>query len=82
VSKLDRIILRALLSGEVVFSQRLPTRFAKLGRLKLCRHSSGEWAVLICASATDYSLPLGFWADRAMKIASRYATPATDELTP
>lgn len=75
MTKLDMIVIRALLNNKVEFDCQVPARFAKLGQVRLYRPVVGtmRWAVLFGHDAEDYGLDLGKFADWAMQIASNAA---------
>jgi len=74
MTKLDRIVIRALLNGHVAFDDKVPNRFARIGKVELYRPvvGNGRWAVLFGHTTRDHSLDLGWCAHTAMMIAMRY----------
>ena len=71
MNRLDRIVVRALLGGHVVFDDH---RFASIGQVKLYRPVVGScrWGLLFGHTSEDYGIDLGLIAHSAMMIAMRY----------
>jgi hypothetical protein len=71
VTSLDKIVIRALLQGNVEFDEATPNRFAKIGQARFYRPVVGDcrWGLLFGHTPQDYGISLGWFAHTAMMIA-------------
>jgi hypothetical protein len=73
-NKIDRVIIRAILKDAVDFDDTLPKRFASVGDVRLYKPVVGsrKWAILFGHDERDHGVDLGFYANMALNIASKY----------
>lgn len=84
INKIDRIIIRAVLSGKIVFDPTLPHRFASVGHVRLYKPVVGseKWAILFGHDECDHGVDLGLVANIALDVAARYFRAQIDANPP
>ncbi len=71
MSRLDRAVIRNVISGNVAFTDEVAKRFADIGRLHLCRNiPTDRWHVIITSGD---QIKLSWLAHMCLSIASKYA---------
>lgn len=80
MSRLDRAVIRNVISGNVVFTDEIAKRFADIGRLHLCRNiPTDRWHLIICSGD---QIKLNWIAHICLSIASRYAVHGRQVVQP